>query len=225
MGDRGFNYTALKLCSVFAVVYALQYFAGFEPGFNAAESPWWKFFTSIFGHGDLQHLLNNVFFIALFGSIYEQLTSSKIFTVTFFVSAVFANLSAFFFFPTSTIIGASGGGMGLMAALAVYRPNKPGLALGVPVPMWAALVLYILVDFAGLTGQTSTANEAHLLGTIAGGFIGYRLRERGFIGKNTGERKRKKKDKEDNEEDLEEFDNWQQKIRDWEDKYMLDKGK
>jgi len=204
--NEKFSFTALKLCGALAFVYSLQVFAGFEPGFNASESEWWKFFTSILGHSDLQHLVNNLFFIGLFGSLLERYTSSRTFLKVFFGSAVFANFSAFVFFPESYIIGASGGGMGIMAALALYRPKSVGLALGVPVPMWAALLIYILIDVAGLSAVNNIANEAHLLGILAGSYAGFYLREESYIEEDT---------------DDEEFDDWERRIREWEKKWMF----
>lgn len=205
MDGQKFNFTALKLCGVFLGVYALQVLYGFEPGFNAASSPFWKFFTSIFGHSSMEHLFNNLFFIGLFGSIFERLTSSRVLLGTFLVSALFANLSAFVFFPDSFIIGASGGGMGILAALAVYRPNKIGLALGVPLPMWAVLGIYVFINVAGLTAVTNTAYEAHLLGMVVGAIVGLHLRE---------------ESDESEEKELEE-ENWRERIREWEDKWMM----
>lgn len=210
MKTENFNFTALKLCGVFAGVFALQIFTNFDPAFSASSSPWWKFFTSFFGHGDLEHLLNNLFFIGLFGSIYERFTSSRIFLATFLVSAIFANLSAFIFFAETSIIGASGGGMGLMAALAVFKPRKIGLALGVPAPMWLVLVIYVAINIAGLSAATGTAYEAHLLGLLSGGVIGLWLRDD----------EKEKRSKKNRNKDLEE-DNWKDRIREWEEKWMM----
>ncbi|QGA80419.1 rhomboid family intramembrane serine protease [Candidatus Nanohalobium constans] len=204
----GFNYTALKLCSLLVAVYTIQTFSGFNPGFKPGE-PFWKFFTSIIGHSGIEHLTNNLFFIALFGSIYEKWTSSKTFLTTFLISALAGNLTAFIFYPNSFIIGASAGGMGVMAALAAYRPNQIGLGLGVPLPMWAVLLSYILIDLSGLTAATNVANEAHLLGVLAGSIIGIQLRD-------------KKYGKEKNSDNTELEDSWKQKIRDWEEKWMID---
>lgn len=206
MKSKGFDFAALKLCGVFGLVFLLQAFAGFDPAFNASSSPWWKFLTSFFGHSDLQHLLNNLFFIGLFGSIYERFTSAKTFYSTFLVSALFANLSAFIFFPGTSIIGASGGGMGLMAALAVYRPRKVGLALGVPAPMWLVLIIYVFTNVAGLSAATNVAYEAHLMGLVSGGLFGLYLRDGG-------------EESEDTEEP--EMDDWRERMRRWEEKYML----
>lgn len=209
MESDNFKFTALKLCGVFAGVFALQVFTSFDPAFSASGSPWWKFFTSFFGHGDLQHLLNNLFFIGLFGSIYERFTSSRMFLVTFLISAIFANLSAFVFFPETSIIGASGGGMGIMAALAVFKPRKIGLALGVPAPMWLVLAVYVFINVAGLSAVTSTAYEAHLLGLLSGGIIGIHLRNL-YLNQDGNEA-----------EDSLEKDEWSKKIREWEEKWMM----
>jgi len=237
MKDRSLNFSAFKLSLLLVAVYGLQILTGFEPGFNAEMSEWWKFFTSFFGHSDAEHLFNNLFFIGLFGTIYEMLTDSKVFWSTFIVSAIGANFTAFFFYPNSFIIGASGGAMGLLSALAVFKPKKVGLALGVPAPMYLVLPVYILINFAGVTGVSNVAYEAHLFGLFTGGLIGLWLREneRGYgkkekelsPKKKRREKKRndrKNKNKELAEEEKEELElsNWEKKIKKWEKKYMID---
>lgn len=207
MGNQKFNFTAIKLCVVFIGVYALQVIYGFEPGFNAASSPPFKFFTSILGHSGPEHLFNNLFFIGLFGSIFERVSSSRTLIATFLVSALFANLSAFVFFPETFIIGASGGGMGILAALAVYRPNKIGLALGVPLPMWAALAVYVFINVAGLTAANNTAYEAHLLGVVVGAALGMYLRDSSPENENNGQEIEK--------------EDWRERIKQWEEKWMV----
>ncbi|MFB6159162.1 MAG: rhomboid family intramembrane serine protease [Candidatus Nanohalobium sp.] len=207
--DQKFRFTALKLCTALTAVYAFQAATGFNPGFRPGE-PFLKFFTSIFGHSGIEHLFNNLFFIGLFGSVYEKRTSSRAFLLTFLTSALFGNLAAFIFYPDSFIIGASAGGMGVMAALAVYRPNQIGLGLGVPLPMWAVLLSYIFIDLSGLTTATDVANEAHLMGVLAGAAIGFQLREKSY-GKGIKV----------NDVELEE-ESWKQKIRRWEEKWMMD---
>lgn len=206
------NFAALIFCGFLTVFYSLQYFYGFNPGFNASVSPWWKFVTSVFGHSGPEHLFNNLFFLGLFGTVYERLSSSKVFLLTFIVSALFANLSAFIFFPASYIIGASGGAMGVLAALAVYKPRQIGLALGVPLPMWAVLIAYIFINTAGLTGGSNTAHEAHLFGLVTGSIIGYRLRDRDLIASKIPDSRE--------DEDITEED-WKSRLREWEEKWMM----
>lgn len=238
MNHDSMRFSALKLSLLLLAVYGLQVLTGFEPGYNAASSEWWKFFTSFFGHADGEHLFNNLFFIGLFGTLYELWTDSKVFWMTFVVSAIGANLTAFIFYPESFIIGASGGAMGLLSALAVFKPTKIGLALGVPAPMYLVLPIYMVINFAGLTGSSNVAYEAHLFGLLTGGLIGLWLRKENKVygkekelspkkkrrQKNRNDRKKAegkiKEEKEESEEDLD-LSNWEKKIKDWEKKYML----
>lgn len=205
-----FYFSAIILCLILALVYFVQATTGFNPAFQVGGSPE-NFFLSIFGHSDAQHLYNNMFFILVFGTVFELRTSSKTFLATFLGSALLANFTAFIFYTESAIIGASGGAMGVLAALAAYRPRDIGLALWVPLPMWAVLIAYLFINFAGLTGMNNVAYEAHLVGLFAGLGVGYLLRDQEYIST------------EDTGED-EEVDNWTQKIEAWERKYMLDEG-
>lgn len=228
------DYTALKFCVLLILVFALQSLTPFDPGYQAGESPSINFLLSFLGHSSGEHLLNNLFFIGVFGTLYEIMTSRDTFIFTFLVSAVFANFTAFIFYTNSYIIGASGGAMGVMAALAVYKPRKIGLALGVPVPMYVVLAIYIMINLAGLGVATGTAYEAHLFGLFTGSLIGLWLREQEEVPKKerAGPGKKKRHELEDRgvqksvegkqsvEDDL--FENWERRIRDWERKYMMD---
>lgn len=209
------KFSAIKLSAILVGVFGLQVFTGFEPAFQSGVSPWWKFFVSFFGHSGPEHLFNNLFFIALFGTLYEAHTSSRIFWSTFLISAVGANLTAFIFYTGSPIIGASGGAMGLLSALAVYKPRKIGLVLGIPAPMYMVLAGYLIINFAGITGSSSVAYEAHLFGLFTGSIFGLWLRDSG--------EKRKKKEKElkKNKRAVDEEETWSERIRNWEEKYMM----
>jgi|APHM01.1.fsa_nt_gi Uncharacterized membrane protein (homolog of Drosophila rhomboid) len=218
MKARGLE--AIKLCTVLAAVYVLQISTGFQPGFEAGESIWWKFFASFFGHSDIEHLTNNLFFIGLFGTIYTLVTSSKNFWTTFLISAVGANLTAFIFYPNSVIVGASGGAMGLLSALTVYKPRQTGLALGVPAPMYVVLGIYLLINSAGLTGQSQVAYEAHLFGLLTGAAIGLKLRNNSST--SLDEPQSEESDPSDDGGNQDEDKDLDERIRKWEEKYMLD---
>ena len=112
--------------------------------------------------------------------------------------------------------------MGLLSALTVYKPRQTGLALGVPAPMYVVLGIYILINSAGLTGQSQVAYEAHLFGLLTGAAIGLRLRKNSSKpsdqpkSRKLGNTSTEDGPEEDAGEDLDE------RIRKWEEKYMLD---
>jgi len=97
--------------------------------------------------------------------------------------------------------------MGVLAALAIYRPKQVGIGLGVPMPMWAVLVSYIVLDLVGITGANNIANEAHILGAVTGILIGYTLRDKDLFSLE--------------DDSSTERDEWEEKISKWEKKYML----
>lgn len=205
--EKGLKYSALTLCAMLFLVYSLQVFYNLDLAYRPGVE-YYRFFTSFLAHSSLEHLLNNLFFLGLFGTVFEIHTDSRTFLTTFLISAVLANLTSFIFYPETFILGASAGAMGVLSALAVYRPNQIGLGLGVPMPMWAVLIAYIFIDLVGLGGVNTTANEAHLAGLLVGGIIGFSLRDQKLFGS-----------KESDEEDLG-YDNWEKKIKAWEEKWM-----
>lgn len=214
--ENQIKYSALILCGFLFLVYSLQVFYNLELAYRPGVEHY-QFITSIFAHSGLEHLLNNLFFLGLFGTIFEIHTDSKTFLTTFFVSGLLANLTAFVFYPETFILGASAGAMGVLAALAIYRPNQTGIGLGVPMPMWAVLISYIFIDLVGLGGTNTTANEAHLAGLLVGALTGYILSDREYDEKVYG---KKKVRKESEASDDVEIDNWEQRIRKWEEKWM-----
>jgi len=216
------KYTALFLCAFLFLIYSAQTLFGLELAYRPGVEGY-RFLTSIFGHSSLEHLLNNLFFLGLFGTIYELQTNSKVFLGTFLVSGLLANLTAFVFYPETFIIGASAGAMGVLSALAVYKPKQIGLGLGVPMPMWAVLIAYIFIDLVSLGAINNTANEAHLAGLLVGGLMGYRLKTNTKREKKQNKRNKREKQEQSRDEEAEDdlgFDNWEQRIREWEEKWM-----
>lgn len=177
------KYSSLVLSGAIIAIYVLQ--LSFPPvtelSFVAADffSEPWTIVTSVFLHSpsDFMHLLNNLFFLAVFGFMLENIIGTRKFLGLFVVSGVLANLSAFAFYPTTPVLGASGAISGVIAALAVIRPRDIGLFWGVPVPMWAALIGWIVTNAAGAAATGgNVAFEAHLYGLFVGAMIGLLLR-------------------------------------------------
>src|SRR3989344_4906991 len=84
-----FNFYALKLCGLMFIVFLIQLFVDeFTELFLLDSSAFvqvWRFFTSMFLHGGIAHLLYNVFALGLFGSMLERFIGSKRFLFVFLV--------------------------------------------------------------------------------------------------------------------------------------------
>lgn len=144
----------------------------------------WTILTSTFLHspGDYMHLLNNLFFLALFGYMLEQVIGTRRFLAVYVTAGITANLAAFTFYPNTPVLGASGAISGVVAALAVVRPRMIGLLWGVPAPMWAVLLGWIGLNTLGFGAGSTIAFEAHLYGLITGVIAGAVLRRTGATG-------------------------------------------
>jgi len=146
---------------------------GFTDAFLLEPSAWyqpWRFVTSIFLHGDVSHILYNMFALVLFGSILESLIGSRRFTLVFFVTGIAANLIAVNFYTSS--LGASGAIFGVIGALILVRPTLVVWAFGLPMPIFIAGILWAAGDVIGLFVPSNVGNIAHLSGLALGLIFG-----------------------------------------------------
>ena len=181
-----FRFYALKLCGWIFVVFLLQLFVnGFTELFLLDSSSFtqiWRFFTAIFLHGGIAHLLYNVFALALFGSMLERFIGGKRFLIVFFVTGILANIVSINFYDAS--LGASGAIFGVIGALVAIRPFLLVWAFGLPMPIFVAGLLWGVGDLMGAYGFFSgnpidnTGNIAHLSGMFFGFVFGLLFRER-----------------------------------------------
>lgn len=176
---RSFAFYALWLCVLCIVLFVVQVFSpAFTEFFllnSSSFSEPWRFVTSIFLHGDIAHLLYNLFALALFGSMLERLIGSNRFLLVFFVTGIAANLVSVFFYDAS--LGASGAIFGVIGALIVIRPSLPVFVFGLPMPIFIAGIVWVIGDVIGIFVPSGVANIAHLSGLAFGLLFGavYRL--------------------------------------------------
>jgi len=164
----------------FAAGYGLIYpFALWPPGGRFHP---WQIVTYAFLHGNLAHILFNMFGLAMFGSEVERLLGPTRYLTYYFVCVIAAALSQLVIssitggtYPT---IGASGAIFGLLLAFAIFFPERKIVPLFPPIPMPArvfALVYGGLELVLGVTGsQAGVAHFAHL-GGMLGGYLLLRL--------------------------------------------------
>lgn len=193
----------ILLVYLFQLVFpSLTSFLGFRV--SLFPETFWTIFTSFFIHStsDYMHLLNNLFFLTVFGTVMEHYTGSKRFFLFFIAAGIFANISAFFFYPGSLVLGASGAVSGIIAFLAVYKPNRIGLFWGVPLPMWLVGFMWLITNLLAFGSEAGIAFEAHVFGLSFGGVVGIFYRS----GKEN--------------KDEEEFEIDERSMRMWEDSYM-----
>lgn len=147
----------------------MLFFYGVGSNFYIAQGEWWRFFTPMFLHGGLMHLLFNMFSLFLFGPELERLTGKVRFTTIYLLAGFFASAATYFLQPLDySHVGASGaifGVFGAFGALVYYG----GRAL----PQLKQIILPIIVISIVMTFLTPNVNvTAHIAGMITGFLIG-----------------------------------------------------
>lgn len=174
------TYIFILLCVIMFIFQNLTaywiYLALFP--YYALEMPW-SFITSIFLHADFEHLLFNMIALFFFGLSLENTVGRKLFAIIFIISGVVGNIGYLIADPSSTIpgIGASGAIYGIVGTLVVLTPFRRVFLYGLlPIPLILLVILWALIDFAGLFSPSTIAHSAHLAGLLVGIIFGIYLR-------------------------------------------------
>jgi membrane associated rhomboid family serine protease len=138
----------------------------------------WQIVTYAFLHGNLTHLLFNMFGVYMFGADLERVWGPRRYLAFYMISAMAAAITQLIVsvltgaaYPT---VGASGAVFGLLLAFAMVFPRRMVVPLFPPIPMRAPVFVALyggLELFLGVTGtQAGVAHFAHL-GGMAGGYL------------------------------------------------------
>ena len=172
MLKQNFRYSVLIICGIILVAFILQFAVdGFTDSFKLVGSEAftrpWILLTSIFLHGDIGHILYNLFALALFGIILENIIGTRKFLVLFFSSGLIASIISSFFYTSA--LGASGAIYGILGGLVILRPSMQIWLYYVPMPMYFAGLVYIIINlFGAYFGIGNTGYIAHLSGLVVG---------------------------------------------------------
>jgi membrane associated rhomboid family serine protease len=136
----------------------------------------WQLLTHGFMHGNINHILFNMFGLWMFGRDLERLWGSQRFLIYFLVCVVGAGLiqllAAAFQGSYAPTVGASGGLFGLLLAYGLIFPNRTIVMIMFPVPIRARTAVFIFAAIELITGfsgiENGIANFAHLGGMLFG---------------------------------------------------------
>lgn len=136
------------------------------------KQPWVAVLASMFLHGDIAHLLFNMWSLWIFGNNVEEAFGHLRYLLLYLVGGVVATIAFVAMNPDSTVplVGASGAIAAALGAYAVLFPAHRILTLLgwflIPLPAIIFLGFWFVAQF-GL-GGTNTAWEAHVGGFIFG---------------------------------------------------------
>ena len=136
----------------------------------------WTIITNIFVHGGFGHIICNMISLYFLGSFLIRLIGEKKFLIVYFLGGIIGNIFYILLGPPFIPgIGASGAIFAFGGALAMIAPKLPVFMffIPIPVPLWIAIVVFLLVSFI-----PGIAWQAHLGGLLLGLGAGYHFKKR-----------------------------------------------
>jgi membrane associated rhomboid family serine protease len=141
----------------------------------------YRFLSSIFIHGDLIHLLFNMFVLYSFGTLIEKhmvfLYGSKglyYYVLLYFGGGLFAKIFSFIRHKDDFMwgsLGASGATMALVFSYIAFAPTQRMEFMFLPVPL-PSIIFGVLIlaaeQFMQRRGNTGINHEAHVFGALFG---------------------------------------------------------
>ena len=150
---------------------------GADYGPAVAHGQWWRLMSSVFLHGSVLHLLNNMALLWVLGELLEDDVGTVRFTAIDLVAGLGSSLASIWWHTTTVGVGASGAIFGLMGAAMVlaWRRALPEEVGGVVLLLSAILGGINLVMGFIMPGVD---NAAHLGGLLTGALLGLALSPR-----------------------------------------------
>ena len=132
----------------------------------------WQPFTYMFFHGDIWHVLINMFVLWMFGSELERVWGKKNFLRFYFVTGVGSGLGTMIFGLQSMIpvVGASGAVYGVLLAYGVIFPNRTVYLYGI-IPIksfWFVIGIGVIAFISSFNNVSNISHLTHLFGMIIG---------------------------------------------------------
>ena len=132
----------------------------------------WQPFTYMFFHGDIWHVLINMFVLWMFGSELERAWGKKNFLRFYFITGVGSGLGTMLFGLQSPIpiVGASGAIYGVLLAYGLMFPNRTVYLYGIiPIKsIWFVIGIGVIAFFSSFNNFTNISHLTHLFGMIIG---------------------------------------------------------
>ncbi len=145
---------------------------GLVPKLVWSEMKIWQPFTYMFFHGDIWHVLINMFVLWMFGSELERVLGKKNFLRFYFITGIGSGVGTMFFDLQSMvpIVGASGAIYGLLLGYGIIFPNRIVYLYGIiPIrSLWFVIGIGAIALISSFNNATNISHLTHLFGMIIG---------------------------------------------------------
>jgi rhomboid protease GluP len=148
----------------------LEMGANFRP--LTLDGGYMRLVYSAFIHGNLRHLLSNLYLLAALGMVLESILGNRRFAIYVLLITIAAATGSLYWNEALICFGASGIAFGLMGMLLVFLFGGE-FKLEAKTVVLANCTFFIVYNFFYGTLQTGVDNAAHLTGFLSGCFIGF----------------------------------------------------
>jgi membrane associated rhomboid family serine protease len=128
------------------------------------QHEYWRLITSGFLHANLLHILFNMYFIYVIGTMLEPAIGTIRFVAVYFTSLLVGSFGALLFTPDAFTVGASGAAFGLMGCLVVIYRDRG-------IDLWQSGLGLTLVLNLGISLSVKGISIGGHLGGLVGGLI------------------------------------------------------
>lgn len=141
----------------------------------------WTFFTYMFVHYGLMHIISNMIIFYFLGRIFSDLLGGARLTAVYILGGLiggitFVALYNLFFKGNAGLEGASAGVMAVVVAVGSYSPDYIVFFFRTPVKLkWVALIAFVLTTLLDLADNAG-GKFAHLGGALFGFIYGTQMR-------------------------------------------------
>lgn len=148
-----------------------------SPAYIAQYNWFWQFFTYMFTHGSITHILFNMLGLFFFGSQIERRMGSHEFLLFYLSSGVLAGVFSFIVYSLTGqynvyLLGASGAVYAVLLAFATYFPSSTIYIMGI-IPIRAPVLVLIFTAIAVFSQVFNYGGNVAHLTHLAGFGIAY----------------------------------------------------
>ena len=166
------NFTIFFLQTISGKEHLLFDLFGLVPQAIWSDFMIWQPFTYLFFHGNIWHILINMFVLWMFGSELENAWGRKNFIKYYFITGIGAGIVTCLFNLQSNIpvVGASGAVYGILLAYGLSFPNRTVYLYGlIPIKsIWFVIAIGILAFFSSFQQMTQISHLTHISGMAIG---------------------------------------------------------
>ena len=176
----GLNVVVYIVLNMFLLQNGVDIISSFDNSWMAVKwnGEYYRIFTSMFLHADLNHLLNNMFVLFIIGKRYEQSEGKFRFILVYFLGGILASIASLSYnmIMRNEIVslGASGAIFALIGAsvASVIKCRNKLKTISK-----RQMILFAIFSFYAGFANAGTDNVAHLGGFVAGFLIGFVITE------------------------------------------------